>query len=128
MSSVNYSLNHKGVRVVDAKDAWTKDKNGKLRLNPKYNFVGKVDTNLPNMIITASDKRQPAYKGDVSDLSRVAKDEMVKHFYNENGKRNRKSVAYLAIQKDAGSASSGSTRKPSSKSKTAVSPKGGKKR
>ena len=58
MSSVNYNLKNKGVRLISSDDAWNKGKNGKQRLNPKYNFTGKIDTKLPNMIITASDKKK----------------------------------------------------------------------
>ena len=60
MSTVNYSLKHKGVRLIDASEAWVKGKNGKLRLNPKYSFVGKIETTMPNMIVAASDKKKPA--------------------------------------------------------------------
>ena len=65
MSTVNYSLNNKGVRLIDAKKAWIRGKNGQLRLNPKYQIIGKMDT----------------------------------RFYNDNGKRNRKTVAYFGIEK-----------------------------
>lgn len=41
MSNVNYSLKNKGVRLIDAQDAWVKGKNGKQRLNPDFHFVGK---------------------------------------------------------------------------------------
>lgn len=42
MSNVSYDLGSKGVRLIDAKDAWVKGKNGKMRLNPDYHFVGKT--------------------------------------------------------------------------------------
>lgn len=100
MSSVNYSLKHKGVRLITAEDAWVKGKNGKRRLNPKYSFVGKVDTKLPNVITTVSEKRQPNFKGDFGELNRTAKSQTVKHFYDEKGKRNRRTVAYFGIKKE----------------------------
>lgn len=100
MSTVNYSLNHRGVRLIGASEAWIKGKNEKLRLNPKYSFVGKIETTMPNMIVTASDKKKPSYRGDVNDLNRTAKKQIVNHFYNENGKRNRKTVAYFGIPKE----------------------------
>lgn len=56
MSNINYSLNNKGVRLLDAKDAWVIGKNGKLKLNPNYHFVGKVEMIMPNMIVTANKK------------------------------------------------------------------------
>ena len=40
MSSVNYNLKNKGVRLISSEDAWVKNKNGKVKLNPKYKFVG----------------------------------------------------------------------------------------
>lgn len=99
MSSVNYSLKHKGVRLIDSRDAWIFGKNGTKRLNPKYHFVGKVEMAMPNMIVTASDKKKPTYKGNTYDLNATAKRQIVDHFYNENGKRNKKSVAYFGIEK-----------------------------
>ena len=100
MSNVNYSINHKGVRLASAEQVWIVGKNGKSRFNPKYHVVGKIDTRMPNMIITASDKRKPKFKGDISDLNRTAKGQIVDHFFDDNGKRNRKSVAYFVIEKD----------------------------
>lgn len=68
-------------------------------LNPKFHFVGKIDTRLPNMIVSASDKKKPKYKGSTYDLNRTAKGQIVDHFYDDNGKRNRKTVAYFGIEK-----------------------------
>ncbi len=99
MSTVNYSLKHKGVRLISSEDAWIMGKNGKYRLNPKYHIIGKIDTRMPNMIVTASDKRKPKYKGNTYDLNRTAKAQIVDHFYNDNGKRNKKTVAYFGIEK-----------------------------
>ena len=100
MSTVNYSLKHKGVRLIGSSEAWVIGKNGNKRLNPNYRFVGKIETSMPNMIVTPSDKRKPKYRGDVSELNRTAKAQIVEHFYDEKGKRNKKSVAYFAIRKD----------------------------
>lgn len=102
MSTVNYSLKHKGVRLISADKAWVKGKNGKMRLNPKYKFVGRLDTRMPNLIITSSDNKKPSYKGDFSELNKIAKNQTVKHFYDDNGKRNRKTVAYFGIEKENG--------------------------
>lgn len=99
MSNVNYSLNNRGVRLVDSKDAWVIGKNKKPKLNPKYAFVGKVDMSMPNMILSASDKKKPAYRGDVKDLNRIAKEQIVDHFYDKSGKRNKRVKAYFAIEK-----------------------------
>ena len=99
MSTVNYSLKHKGVRLIGARQAWIVGKNGNKRLNPKYHFIGKVDVRMPNMIVTASDKAKPKYKGNTYDLNRSAKNQIVDHFYDEKGKRNKKTVAYFGIEK-----------------------------
>ena len=99
MSSVNYSLNHKGVRLISSEEAWTKSKKGNPKLNPKYTFVGKMDTRMPNLIVSVSDKKKPRYKGNTYDLNRVAKGQIVDHFYDDKGKRNKKTVAYFGILK-----------------------------
>lgn len=99
MSNVNYSLKHKGVRLIPAQKAWVKCKNKKYRLNPDYSIVGKIDTTMPNMIVTASDKQKPKFKGNTYDLNRTAKSQIIDHFYDENGKRNKRSVAYFGIEK-----------------------------
>lgn len=99
MSSVNYSLKHKGIRLISSEDAWVKGKNGKIRLNPKFHFVGKIETTMPNMIITANDKNKPKYKGNTYDLNSTAKRQIVDHFYDDKGKRNKKTVAYFGILK-----------------------------
>ena len=99
MSNVNYSLKNKGVRLIDAQDAWVTGKNGKRKLNPKYSYVGKIDLSMPNMIVTATDKKKPKYKGSTYDLNRVAKGQIIDHFYDEKGKRNKKKVAYFGIEK-----------------------------
>lgn len=100
MSSVNYSIKHKGVRLISSEEAWVKGKNGKRRLNPLYRFLGKLDTKMPNVLVSASEGRQPSYKGDFNDLNRIAKNQAVKHFFDEKGKRTRRTVAYFAIKKD----------------------------
>lgn len=99
MSSVNYNLNNKGVRLIDSKEAWIIGKNNKPKLNPKYHFIGKVNMTMTNMIVTASDKSKPKYKGDVSELNKTAKSQIIEHFYNNNGTRNKKTVAYFGIEK-----------------------------
>lgn len=99
MSNVNYDLKNKGVRLISADDAWIVGKNGKHRLNPQYTFLGKIDTKLPNLIVSASDKKKPTYKGDTCNLNATAKRQIVDHFYDSNGKRNKRTVAYFGILK-----------------------------
>lgn len=100
MSTVNYDLKNKGVRLVDAHDAWIKCKNGNFRLNPKYHFVGKIEMSMPNVVITVKYNMQPSFKGDFNSLNIIAKNQTVKHFYDEKGKRNKKTVAYFGISKE----------------------------
>lgn len=100
MSNVSYDLGSKGVRLIDAKDAWVKGKNGKMRLNPDYHFVGKMQMSMPNMIVTASDKKKPTFKGSTSSLNQIAKRQIVAHFYDEKGNRNKKKTAYFGVLKN----------------------------
>ena len=107
MSSVNYSLKHKGVKLIPSEKAWVKGKNGKSRLNPKYHFVGKMDAKMPNLIISASDKGKPKYKGSTHDLCSPAKKQIIDHFFNEKGQRNSRRNAYFGIEKDKSPAKRG---------------------
>lgn len=100
MSNVNYSLKRKGIRLIDSSEAWEKSNRGKFKLNKHYDIIGKVEMTMPNLILSASDKRKPVYKGDVCELPAAAKKQIVEHFYDDKGKRNRKTVAYLGIKKD----------------------------
>ena len=100
MSSVNYNLNNKGVRLIDSQDAWLCSKSGKLRLNTKkYSFIGKLEMSMPNMLVSVSDKKKPKYRGDVCNLNSTAKKQIVEHFYDDKGKSNHKTVAYFVIEK-----------------------------
>ena len=99
MSSVNYSLNHKGVRLISSEKVWICGKKGKRKLNPDYVFVGKMDLSVPHIIISASENRQPTFKGDFGSLNKTAKTQVVKHFYDNKGKRNNKRVAYFGFLK-----------------------------
>lgn len=56
---------------------------------------------MPNMVVTTSKNRKPSYKGCVSELNNVAKWQLVDHFYDDDGKRNKKAVAYFGIDKTA---------------------------
>ena len=100
MSSVNYSLKHKGVKLIPSEKAWVIGKNGKRKLNPDYHFVGKIDAKMPNLIISASDKGKPKYKGNTQDLCSPAKKQIVDHFFNDKGERNSRKKAYFGIEKE----------------------------
>ena len=101
MSNVLYSLKSKGIRLIDSQKAWIIGKNGRPRLNPRYWFAGKMQISMPNVIVTASDRRKPSYKGCLGELNNVAKWQIVDHFYNDDGKRNSKKIAYFGIDKRA---------------------------
>ena len=69
MSSVNYSLKHKGVRLIPSERVWIVGKNGKVKPNPDYHFVGKMDVRLPTFIISMKEDKKPSFRGNVGDLS-----------------------------------------------------------
>ena len=100
MSSVNYSLKHKGVRLIPADKAWMPTKRGKRKLNSDYSFVGKIDCSMPNIIISTSDNKKPKYKGNTHDLNSTAKKQIIDYFFDDKGKRNRRKVAYFGIKKE----------------------------
>ncbi len=97
MSSI-YSKNRKelaGVKVVSAKDVW-ENRGGKYRLRTDVDIVGKVEMPMPNFILKANnDNRKTDYIDDVSALPKRTKRDLVSHFYDKSGKRNKNSVAYL---------------------------------
>ncbi|MCD7728689.1 MAG: hypothetical protein LUI60_02090 [Clostridia bacterium] len=99
MSSVNYSLNNKGVRLISSEEAFIVGKSGKSYPNPKYHLIGKIDTNMSNMVLSTVRGKKPTYKGDICELNKTAKRQIVNHFYDDNGKRNKKTKAYFVIEK-----------------------------
>ena len=101
MSNVNYDLKKRGVRMISSEEAWVKTKSGGVKLNPMYRFVGKVDMQMPNMIVTASDRKKFSYVDDVCKLPAVSKRQLIRHFYDEEGKRTGRRVAYLVDTKKA---------------------------
>lgn len=100
MSSVYVKQNKElsGVKVISSKKAYFHNpKTGERnKLNPDYEFVGKVDMTFPSAIIKANKKnKSTTFIDDVSELPKRAKVELVNYFYDKNGKRNNKTVAYL---------------------------------
>ena len=51
------------------------------------------------MILSASDKKKFAYIDDVSKLPAASKRQLVRHFYDDKGKRTCRRVAYLVDTK-----------------------------
>ena len=99
MSNVNYDLKKRGVRMISSEEAWVKTKSGGVKLNPMYRFVGKVDMQFPNMILSASDKKKFAYIDDVCKLPAASKRQLVRQFYDDEGQRTGRRVAYLVETK-----------------------------
>lgn len=96
--SSTFSKNKKelaGVKVVSSKDVWEK-KNNKYRIKQDVNVVGKVELPLSNFVLKANNEnRKTGYIEDVSSLPKRTKNEIVNHFYDNTGKRNKNTVAYL---------------------------------
>ena len=99
MSSVNYKLDYKGVELIPAEKAWIKGKNGKMRLSRDYTYVGRIDTHFSPFILSCSEDKKPSFRGNVGDLSRRTKNQLVAHFFDDDGKRNRRTVAYFGVKK-----------------------------
>lgn len=101
MSSVNYNLKSKGVRLIDSKDAFVFNKSSKQKnkFNPNYHFVGKINMSCPNVIFNFNDKKSTSYRGDFCELNTTCKKQFVNHFYDQKGNRNKKSKAYLVVLK-----------------------------
>ena len=83
-------------RLIKNDKVWVFGKNGKPKLNPKYNFIGKMEISMPNVIMTASDKKKSRFKGNTCDLNNTAKNQMIDHFFDNKGKRTEKTVAFFA--------------------------------
>ncbi len=99
MSSVNYSLKHKGIRLISSDEAWVYTKKGKPKPNPKYHHVGAIDMKCPNIILSTKPNKKPKYRGDVCDLNNVCKSQIIDYFFGDNGRRNAKYKAYFVIPK-----------------------------
>ena len=56
---------------------------------------------MPNMIVTASDRKKLSYVDDVCKLPAASKRQLIRHFYDEEGKRTGRRVAYLVDTKKA---------------------------
>lgn len=112
-----------GVKVLDTQDAFVYNpKTRKKDLpNPKYDFVGKVDMDMPNFILKVNKPNcKTAFVEDVSCLPKRLKRDLVDHFYDKDGKRNGKNKAYLirtdgVVAKGSGRVG-GSTKKPTGQS------------
>lgn len=63
MSSVNYSLKHKGVKLIPSEKAWVKGKNGKPKSKPKYpHFRYYKPSKHPALITAEHSKDEYKYR------------------------------------------------------------------
>ena len=99
MSSVNYKLDFRGAELIPAEKAWKKGKKGKPIMNREYKYCGKIDTRLSPFILSATADKKPTYRGDVGSLSSRTKNQLISHFFDDNGKRNHRTVAYFGVKK-----------------------------
>lgn len=86
-----------GVKVIDSSDAYIYNKKAKKDIpNPKYDFVGKIDVSMPNFILKMNKAScKTAFVEEVSCLPKRVKSDLVNHFYDKNGNRNKRKMAYL---------------------------------
>lgn len=102
-----------GVKVIDSSRAYIynpKTKKNDL-LNPNLDFVGKIDMSMPNFILKANKPNcKTGYVEEVSCLPKRLKIDIVNHFYNKNGIRNKKTKAYLIRTDRRGARGSGVVR------------------
>lgn len=96
--SSTYSKNKKelaGAKVISSKEVFTK-RNGRYVVRPDIDIIGKVDTSMSNFILKVNKRGgKPNFVDDVSELPKRTKSELVGHFYDEKGNRNKNKVAYL---------------------------------
>lgn len=128
MSNI-YSMYEKalsGVKVIDSREAYVYNpKSGKNDLpNPNYKFVGKIDVAMPNFILKMNKANcKTEFVEDVASLPKRLKNDLVNHFYDKHGVRNKRTKAYL-IRTDQtainGSGRVSGRRKASPKSTTKV--------
>lgn len=93
-----YNKELAGVKIIDSKHAYVYNRKTKKYdlLNPSFNFVGKIDTAFPSFILKMNKvNSKTGYVDDVSALPKRLKGELVDHFFDKKGKRNRKTKAYL---------------------------------
>lgn len=100
MSSVfsKYEKELAGVKLIDSNAAYVFNPKTKCKdlPNPQYEFVGIVDSKMPNFILKMHKaKCKTGYIEDVASLPKRLKADIVNHFYDAHGNRNKKTKAYL---------------------------------
>ncbi|MBO4962363.1 MAG: hypothetical protein J6C97_01155 [Clostridia bacterium] len=98
MSSI-YSKNFKtlsGVTVVPSNYVWVQNKNNTFSIRPGVIVLGKVESAFSNFVLKANKpNKKTSYVEDVCALPQRTKNEIINHFFDKKGKRNKNTVAYL---------------------------------
>ena len=77
--------------AINLKDLILKDK--KLYEYLSFKKIDKDNCEMKRLYV------KPKFRGNTYDLNRIAKGQIIDHFYDNKGKRNKKSVAYFGIMK-----------------------------
>lgn len=99
--SNNYDIKNKslsGVHLMSAEEVFVFNKktNRKDKIRSDITLVGKIDTQIPNVILKANKKNSSTkFIDDVSSLPRRCKEDVVDFFFDENGERNNRRKVYL---------------------------------
>ena len=91
-----YQKELSGVKVVSKNKIFIKNKNGTTVKNKKYDVIGKVCIDMPNIILKANKKgNKTAFIEDTSSLTKKTKSDIIDFFFTKQGVRNNKTTAYL---------------------------------
>ena len=104
-----------GVQVVASECVWLRKKDGKSYKNPNLDIIGKIDMQVPNVILKAnSPGHKTGFIEDTSALTKKTKADLIDFFFNRDGSRNKKRVAYL-IRTDKASKTASNTKQSKNK-------------
>ena len=80
------------VQVISSAEAYQNNK-----LNPNYNFIGKIDRDMPNMVIKVNKEgKKTSFVEDTCNLTKKTKGEIVDFFKNaKTAKGNPRKKLYL---------------------------------
>ena len=85
-----------GVKVVSKDKVFIKNHKGKLVRNKNYDVIGKVEIDMPNVILKANRSgNKTAFIEDTSSLTKKTKSDLIDFFFNKKGERNNKKTAFL---------------------------------
>lgn len=89
------------VELKTTEEVWTYDQKGKRVLSSEFDYVGKIDLSMPNVLLKANRKDcKTAFIDDFSSLTKKTKSEVVDFFMNNKGRKGgSRRVAYLVAKK-----------------------------